>query len=115
LCVSKEAHDHGRRQRSKNDGKIARAIFLTVADGAGKNAGMRTIKTVSVSILVLAAMSFAPAYARQPHMQAALAHLREARASLQRATPNKGGHRERAIELVNQAIAQVEAGERYAR
>jgi hypothetical protein len=48
-------------------------------------------------------------------MQAALQHLREARASLERAIPNKGGHRERAIELVNRAIAQVEEGERYAR
>jgi hypothetical protein len=29
--------------------------------------------------------------------------------------PNKGGHRERAIELINQAIAQVEEGETVAR
>jgi hypothetical protein len=76
---------------------------------------MKTIKTASVSILILAAMSFASAFAGQPHMQAALRHLRDARASLERATPNKGGHRERAIELVNQAIAQVEEGERAAR
>ncbi len=76
---------------------------------------MKTIKTASVSILVLMAMSFTSAFANQPHMQAALAHLREARASLQRAIPNKGGHRERAIDLVNRAIAEVEAGERYAR
>jgi len=48
-------------------------------------------------------------------MESAIQHLREARADLQRATPNKGGHRERAIELINQAIAEVEAGERYAR
>ena len=90
-------------------------LFLTGVDVAGNNRAMRTIKTASVSILVLIAMSFAPAYARQPYMESALQHLREARASLQRATPNKGGHRERAIELVNQAIAQVEAGERFAR
>ena len=80
-----------------------------------KNGAMRTIKMASVSILLLAAMSLAPAYAGQPHMQTALRHLREARAALERATPNKAGHRERAIELVNQAIAEVEAGESAAR
>jgi hypothetical protein len=75
---------------------------------------MRTIKIASVSILLLAAISFAAADPRQPHMESAIQHLREARAQLQRATPNKGGHRERAVELINQAIAEVEAGERYA-
>jgi len=53
--------------------------------------------------------------AAQPHMQAALSHLRQARTSLDRATPDKGGHRERAIALVNQAIEQVEAGIAYDR
>ena len=53
--------------------------------------------------------------AAQPHMQAALTHLRQARTSLNRATADKGGHRERAIELVNQAIDQVEAGIAYDR
>ena len=66
-------------------------------------------------MLLLAAISFSSAFARQPHMEAALNHLREARASLEKATPNKGGHRERAIELINQAIAQVEEGETVAR
>jgi hypothetical protein len=32
---------------------------------------------------------------------------------LERATPNKGGHRERALELVNQAMDQVRQGEAY--
>ncbi|MEY2413710.1 MAG: hypothetical protein QOD84_2316 [Acidobacteriaceae bacterium] len=49
----------------------------------------------------------------EPHMSAAYGHLREAKAELERAAPNKGGHRERALELVNQAIHQVEEGERY--
>ena len=76
---------------------------------------MKTLKTSSIAMLLLAAMSFSSAFARQPHMEAALRHLRDARASLERATPNKGGHRERAIDLINQAIAQVEEGERFAR
>jgi hypothetical protein len=53
--------------------------------------------------------------AAQPHMQAALTHLKQARTSLNRATADKGGHRNRALELVNQAIDQVEAGIAYDR
>jgi hypothetical protein len=53
--------------------------------------------------------------ADQPHMRNALTHLREARTALQKAEHNKGGHRERAIELINSAIAEVEAGMAFAR
>ena len=51
----------------------------------------------------------------QPHMAAALDHLRSARSELQAAEANKGGHRERAIEIVDSAIAEVQAGMDYAR
>ena len=50
----------------------------------------------------------------QPKMQAAFAALERADASLQRASPNKGGHRERAIQLVRQAMRAVDEGMRYA-
>lgn len=50
----------------------------------------------------------------QPNMEDALAALRAARASLIAATPNKGGHRGRAIELVNEAIAETIAGINFA-
>ncbi len=53
--------------------------------------------------------------AAQPKMQDALKHLRSARADLNRATPDKGGHRERAIDLVNSAINEVERGIAYDR
>jgi hypothetical protein len=54
---------------------------------------------------------FAPsARAGQPKMQAALSELRAARASLEQGLADKGGHRVKAIGLVNQAIAEVEAG-----
>ena len=49
----------------------------------------------------------------EPHMSAALGHLQQAKEELQRAAPNKGGHRERAMELINQAIGQVQQGEQY--
>ena len=76
---------------------------------------MKTFKTTVVILLSISAFGLNSAYARQPHMDNALHHLREAREALQRAEPNKGGHRERAIELVNQAIAQVEEGIRFSR
>ncbi|MCP9849526.1 hypothetical protein [Cyanobium sp. Morenito 9A2] len=53
------------------------------------------------------------AMAQQPNMQNALGSLLNAQASLQAAAPNKGGHRDRALALVAQAIVQVRAGIAY--
>ena len=50
----------------------------------------------------------------QPHMHDALEHLRAARASLEKAETDKGGHRTKAIELVNDAIRQVQEGIEFA-
>ena len=50
----------------------------------------------------------------QPHMHAALEHLRAARRSLEEASSDKGGHRAKAIELVGAAIHQVEEGIAFA-
>jgi hypothetical protein len=49
----------------------------------------------------------------EPHMSAALGHLRQAEEELEKAAPNKGGHREKAMELTKQAQAQVEQGVQY--
>ncbi len=57
----------------------------------------------------------ASANAGQPNMEAALSDLRAAKASLERAEANKGGHRTNALGLVNQAIAEVKAGMAAAR
>ena len=51
----------------------------------------------------------------QPFMRAARADLQTAKRELQRATPDKGGHRVQAIALTNKAIAQVNAGIAYDR
>ena len=51
----------------------------------------------------------------QPNMQAALAALKEARVSLKKAKANKGGHRGAALKLVEQVIAEVEAGAAHAK
>jgi hypothetical protein len=56
----------------------------------------------------------ATAGAGQPHMEAAGRHLREARQNLANAEHNKGGHRARAMELVDQAIGEVDKGIAYA-
>ena len=50
------------------------------------------------------------AIAAQPHMQAALRELRSSRAELEAALPDKGGHRVKAMALIDQAIAEVQAG-----
>ena len=46
-------------------------------------------------------------------MSAALGHLQQARNELDKATATKGGHRENAMRLVDQAIAEVQQGEVY--
>jgi len=62
--------------------------------------------------LVAGMMLFGSGLARaeQGNMEAALGHLQEAKAALERATPNKGGHREKAIKEVNEAIHHVQEG-----
>ena len=71
---------------------------------------MKTLKTSLVLVTMIAAMGLQTVRADQPYMRAALAHLREAKAALERAEHNKAGHRGRAIEIINHAIAEVEAG-----
>lgn len=53
--------------------------------------------------------------ADQPRMQAALDALKIAQRELQAATSDKGGHRAKALALVNQAITQVERGIKFDR
>jgi len=53
------------------------------------------------------------AAAVEPNMQNALQALESAHDWLQRAVPNKGGHRERALRLVEQAINEVHNGIAY--
>lgn len=55
-----------------------------------------------------------PAAAYQGNMERAMSALYEALASLRESTPNKGGHREKAMQLVQQAIAETQAGIEFA-
>jgi hypothetical protein len=54
------------------------------------------------------------AVAEQGNMEAALGHLQEAKGALERAEHNKGGHREKALKEVNEAINHVQEGIAYA-
>ena len=51
----------------------------------------------------------------QPFMEAARGDLQRARAELQLATRDKAGHRGKAVNLVSQAIGQVNAGIEFAK
>ena len=53
-------------------------------------------------------------YGRQPNMEAAMQNLREAQRNLENAATDKGGHRQRALEYINRAIAETQAGMQYA-
>jgi hypothetical protein len=70
----------------------------------------RIVVAFLLCAVLLSGFLLGRASADQPHMQAALEHLRAARESLQTADADKGGHREKALRLVNQAIEQVEKG-----
>lgn len=54
-------------------------------------------------------------YEAQPEMTAAIQHLREAQRNLELASRDKGGHRVLALQHINQAISEVEAGIQYDR
>jgi hypothetical protein len=77
------------------------------------------MKTPSARALLLGAalavsVGIGYAIAAQPHMTRSLALLQSARTELAAATPNKGGHRERGLALIEQAIAEVRAGIAFA-
>lgn len=81
--------------------KTTRREFATFAAGSVAAAG-----------LVAASATAASAY--QGNMERAISALYDALGSLREATANKGGHRARAMELIRQALDEVQAGIEYA-
>jgi len=67
------------------------------------------------AVVLIAGFLVGRASAAQPHMVSARDHLQAARSELQAAEADKGGHRVKAIALVNDAIAEVNAGIEFAR
>lgn len=69
---------------------------------------------VAAAAFVVAGGIVGTAIAAQPHMDRAISLLQEARAELEAASPNKAGHRKKAIDLVSQAIKEVREGRKAA-
>jgi len=71
---------------------------------------------IAVLVLALASglmLTVRPATADQPHMEAALEALRSAESHLEKATPDKGGHRNGALQATRSAMDHVRKGMRY--
>ena len=74
------------------------------------------LSVLAIGILLGVAVTVGSAQRRQrhpepqPHMREAMEALRSAEHHLNAATGDKGGHRVRAIQLVNQAEAEVQRG-----
>ena len=65
--------------------------------------------------LVLGMALHAFAQEKQPHMHNALEALERSINQLELADPDKGGHREKALQLAKDALAEVRAGIEYDR
>lgn len=74
-----------------------------------------TILSLAIASSLVFGVAVGRATADQPHMQNAKAALYNARAELQMAADDKGGHKARALGLVNDAISEVQLGIDYAR
>lgn len=72
------------------------------------------LTATAAAVAATALTGATPAAAEQGNMEDALGALQAALNALHRATPNKGGHKERAAQLVLQAISEVEAGIAFA-
>jgi Spy/CpxP family protein refolding chaperone len=72
-------------------------------------------KLTSFALAGALAISLVPAAGAdpQPKMHDALDFLQSAERALQVATPDKGGHRVKALELTRSAIAQVREGIKF--
>ncbi len=75
----------------------------------------RKIAVLVAAIIGMVLITNPAAALDQPRMQAAREDLVKAQTSLNRATTDKGGHRNRALEIVAQAIREVDAGIEYDR
>ena len=74
----------------------------------------RTLVAAGIALVIGGAFLSGSAYAdRQSKMHNALDHLQAAQSLLQDASKDKGGHRQRALKLVHNAIEEVRAGIAY--
>ena len=94
------------QQASRNKGgHRAQAIIYVDFAISEVNQGIRFDRRNNHALFALL-----PTSPDQPHMQRALDLLRDAKANLEAATSDKGGHRVKAIGYVNNAIDEVQKG-----
>jgi hypothetical protein len=86
----------------------------TMIDAKMSRRGFAATAATGLATIGLFAATVKSAEAYQGNMERALGSLQEALQSLQESTPNKGGHRERAMNLVRQAMAETQAGIQFA-
>ena len=80
-----------------------------------KSTARTLVIAVALCLCMAVSMANAPApVEKQPHMVAALEHLRAAKAELDQADADKGGHRVAALKAVNDAINHTKEGIEYA-
>lgn len=63
-----------------------------------------------MGVAVASSLGIVYAIGAQPRLPATIGLLQKARAELAATMPGRGGHRERALALVDQAIAEVHEG-----
>jgi hypothetical protein len=80
--------------------------------GTMRNRILAVLSVLLVAIGLVVAQTHRMAI-HEPHMSAAYGHLQQARAELERAAPNKGGHRDRAMQAIDQAMQEIEEGEQF--
>ena len=99
--TARRLRSNSEKDTTMNNAKLTRRGFATTA-------------ATGLAALGLLGASVRSASAYQGNMEHALGSLQAALQELQASTPNKGGHRERAIEMVRQAMAETQAGFTFA-
>jgi hypothetical protein len=99
--VRTAAQKFWKRKRTMTDIKMSRRGFAATA-------------ATGLAAIGLFGATVKSAEAYQGNMERAIGSLQEALQSLKESTPNKGGHRERAMDRVRQAISETEAGIQFA-
>lgn len=64
---------------------------------------------------MLVLLVYVPAMAAQKYMESAISKLEDAKSDLDKASRDKGGHRAKAVKLIDEAISEVRKGIEYDR
>jgi hypothetical protein len=89
-------------------------LFAETIPQGDNDMGTQFARRLLLGAAIASSLGIGYAIGAQPHMGETIALLQSARAELVKATPNKGGHRERALGLIDQAIGEVQAGMNFA-